>query len=80
MKCPKCPTYPKAANCIRCYREMKQKYLGQVADYKEQRKQYREQKKGHLRLVADLRIVLATTGYNRVGEQIQIRLDSEDTG
>ena len=57
MKCPDCQTYPKAENCIQCYRE---------------------QKKQHIRLVSDLRLILATTGHIGAGDRIWKRLDGED--
>ncbi len=80
MKCPDCLTYPKAENCIRCYHESQKQYMHLLADHRKQRKQYREQKKLYLRLVADLRMILATTAYHRVGEQIELRLDQEGEG
>lgn len=49
--------YPKAENCIQCYRNMK---------------------KQHIRLVSDIRLILATTGHIGAGERIWKRLDGED--
>lgn len=56
-QCPDCPTYKKADNCIRCYREQKKQYL---------------------RLVSDLRLILATSAYHLLGEKIRLRLDREE--
>jgi len=46
---------------------------------KEIRRRFQDQKRRYLRLVADLRMMLATTAYNRVRETIRERLDQEDT-
>ena len=57
---------------------MKHKHGDNCPRCKEIKRRLQDQKKQHIRLVADLRLILATTGYIKVEERIWKRLDGED--